>query len=117
MSKIYNKLVRDKIPEIIAEKGEVARTRILSTAEFKEKLIEKMAEEVSEVEESSLVFLKTPRSQVVRQNMLKELADLQEVLLAVYETFNISCEEVNRIRNKRKKERGAFKKHILLIES
>lgn len=117
MSKIYNKLVRDRIPEIIAEKGQIAQIRILSEPEFKKKLIEKMLEEANEVRESSLVFLKNQRNKIAKQDVLKELADLQEVLLAIYEVFDISCPEVNLVRNKRKKERGAFKKRILLIKS
>ena len=46
--KVFNKLVRDKIPEIIASKGEYAKTRILDNDEYKKELDKKLLEEVNE---------------------------------------------------------------------
>ena len=49
MERIYNKLVRDNIPNIIKEKGEEPITRILSDEEYKKELEKKLNEEYQEV--------------------------------------------------------------------
>ena len=49
MKKEFNKLVRDKIPELIEEKGEYSLTRTLNEKEYEKALYDKLLEEVSEV--------------------------------------------------------------------
>lgn len=46
--KVYNKLVRDKIPEIIEADGKVCKTCILSNEEYIAALEAKLNEEVAE---------------------------------------------------------------------
>lgn len=46
--RIYNKLVRDNIPYIIEQNGEIANTKILNDSEFSISLREKLLEEVNE---------------------------------------------------------------------
>ncbi|MCA9334125.1 nucleoside triphosphate pyrophosphohydrolase, partial [Candidatus Saccharibacteria bacterium] len=65
--KVYNKLVRDKIPEIIEADGKKAKTIILNNHDYVEELIKKLGEEYEE--------FKADRN-------IEELADIQEVLLA-----------------------------------
>lgn len=65
---VYNKLVRDKIPDIIAEKGQASRTRLLSESEYRDYLRLKLQEEMKEFLES---------------NDIEELADLVEVIRAM----------------------------------
>lgn len=65
---VYNKLVRDRIPEIIAASGKRCDTRILSEEEYLAMLRTKLHEELAEYEESG---------------ELEELADILEILYAL----------------------------------
>ena len=94
----HNKLVRDKIPEIIKEKGEVPITRIAGDEEYWEKLKEKLQEEVDG-------FLK--------DNNEEELADILEVIHAICDFREINREELELLRKKKAEERGEFKDKII----
>jgi predicted house-cleaning noncanonical NTP pyrophosphatase (MazG superfamily) len=98
MQKIYNKLVRDKIPEIIAADGARAVTRILDDKEYLQELIRKLGEEYDEFKE------------VVN---VEELADLQEVILALADVI-ASREELEAVRAQKATKRGVFKDKIFL---
>lgn len=67
---IYNKLVRNNIPEIIEKSGKKANCRTLSREEFHEALKTKLVEEANE-----LLNAKTPGEEI------EELADIYEVLM------------------------------------
>ena len=98
--KVYNKLVRDKIPEIIAgDNGKTCITRIMEDKEYLETLNTKMQEELKEYLESGDV---------------EELADMEEVLRAILDVKKVSYEEFESIRLKKVEKRGAFKKKIFL---
>ena len=98
--KIYNKLVRDKIPEIIASNnGKTCVTRIMEDGEYLETLNIKMQEELKEYLESGDV---------------EELADLEAVLRAVLNVKKVSYEEFEKIRTTKANKRGAFDKRIFL---
>ena len=45
MEKVYNKLVRDNIPEVIMNDGEYPVIRVLSDEEYKKELERKLLEE------------------------------------------------------------------------
>lgn len=104
--KTFRKLVRDLIPDIIRQNGDVPVTKKLSVKEYKKELIKKLREEVEEV----LVAKK-------REDLVSELADVQEVLTALYEAHHIECSEVTETARKKRKARGAFTKKIFLIET
>lgn len=98
--KIYNKLVRDKIPEIIAgDNGKTCVTRIMEDDEYLKALNTKMQEELKEYLESGEV---------------EELADLEEVLRAILDVKKVSYDEFEKIRKEKVNKRGAFKKKIFL---
>ena len=99
----YRKLVRDRIPEIIKENGGVPQTRILTKKEFKEELLKKLVEEAKEAYKSK-----------EKDGLISELADIQEVLLSVYEIYSINCSDVTKTARKKRKERGAFNKRVYL---
>ena len=96
---IYNKLVRDKIPEIIEMSGKTCEIEILSDEEYLQMLDKKLDEELSEYHQD--------------QN-IEELADLLEVLYAVANARGYSIEELYHVRVEKKKMRGGFGKKLLL---
>ena len=97
--KIYNKLVRDNIEEIMISKGAKPVTRILSDEEYLTELNKKLLEEVNEYLDSGEV---------------EELADIKEVFLAILEAKQISNDNLEEIRLNKVKKRGAFKKRLFL---
>jgi predicted house-cleaning noncanonical NTP pyrophosphatase (MazG superfamily) len=97
----YYKLVRDKIPEILKQKGEVPVIRIANAKEYNEKLKEKLREEVEEFLESENV---------------EELADILEVIDAICKLKKISKNKLKLLQKKKRKERGGFEKRIILLE-
>lgn len=99
---IYNKLVRDKIPEIIEAKGGKAETRILSDEEYRMFLEAKLDEEAGEYH---------------RDKTVEELADILEVVYALAASMGCTKEELLEIYEKKHGARGGFAKKILLISS
>ena len=95
----YDKLIRDRIPEIIEKSGRTCETEILSDEEYIRYLNLKLREETEE-------YLKSFETE--------ELADLEEVLRAILDAKGISYEEFDRIRNEKADKRGAFRKKLLL---
>jgi predicted house-cleaning noncanonical NTP pyrophosphatase (MazG superfamily) len=104
MKKIYNKLVRDGIPEIIKKEGKNVSARILSDDEFVSELYKKIKEEAIELSEAEGDQAAT----------MKEIGDIYEVIDALIDSLSLDREEINRIKNERKENRGAFKKKIFL---
>lgn len=98
----YNKLVRDKIPEYIREKGGNPKTHIADDAEFWEKLKEKLVEEVREFS---------------KDENIEEFADILEVLGAIADYKKFKQRKVEKVKRKKAKERGKFKERIILDES
>ena len=96
---IYNKLVRDKIPEIIEASGKSCEMKILSDEEHLQMLDKKLDEELTEYHQE--------------QN-IEELVDLLEVLYATAKARGYSIEELEQVRVEKQKERGGFDKKILL---
>ncbi len=101
MKKTYNKLVRDLIPEIIAESGKKCSIEILNDEEYIKSIDAKLDEELAEYHKD--------------QNV-EELADLLEVIYAAARARGYSIEELERIRVSKAQERGGFDKRILLKE-
>ena len=96
---IYNKLVRDKIPEIIEESGKACEVEILSDEEYLKMLDKKLDEELAEYH---------------KEQNIEELADLLEVLYATAKARGYSLEELGQVRVEKQKSRGGFDKKILL---
>ena len=97
---IYNKLVRDKIPEIIEASGKTCETEVLSDEEYLQMIDKKLDEELAEYHQD---------------HSIEELADLLEVLYATARARGYSIEELEQVRVEKQKARGGFDKKISLI--
>lgn len=104
MKRTYNKLVRDKIPEIIEVKGEIAVTKRLTNEEYWNALLEKALEELNEV-----------RSAEDLEETKTELADLLEVIRAMSEYNGFPFLEIIEEADKKAAQRGRFENRIHLI--
>lgn len=103
MEKVYNKLVRDNIPNIIKNNGGEPFTRILTDEEYKIELEKKLYEEYNEV-------LNTQNT----EERIEELADMIEIIssLALVEGKNLDV--VLECAKKKSIKRGGFEKKIYL---
>ena len=99
MIKTYNKLVRDRIPEIIEASGKTCVTEILSDEDYLRMVDAKLDEELAEYHKD--------------QN-IEELADLMEVIYAAAIARGYTLEELERVRAEKASKRGGFAKKILL---
>jgi predicted house-cleaning noncanonical NTP pyrophosphatase (MazG superfamily) len=97
--KTYNKLVRDRIPEIIEKTGKRCEIEMLNDEEYLKAIDAKLDEELAEYH---------------KEQNLEELADLLEVIYAAALARGYSLEELENIRIRKAQERGAFDKRILL---
>ena len=97
----YNKLVRDRIPEIIEASGKRCIIETLSDADYLRMLDAKLDEELAEYHQD--------------QN-IEELADLLEVLFAAAKARGYSLERLEQVRAEKAAKRGGFDKRILLKE-
>ncbi len=93
----YNKLVRDKIPEILDAKGVVYEERTASPEEYKQELIKKLTEEIIEFQEAGDI---------------EELADVLEVIRSLAKLPEY--QHVEEVRKRKAEERGGFEKRIIL---
>ncbi len=99
MTIIHEKLVRDRIPEIIQGSGKACSTRILTQDEYVAALDAKLQEELNEYQ---------------ADNSMEELADLLEVMMAVAEARGHTFAEVEAIRQQKAEKRGGFRERIWL---
>jgi predicted house-cleaning noncanonical NTP pyrophosphatase (MazG superfamily) len=95
----YNKLVRDNIIKIIKDSGKDCTYDVLNNNEYATELNKKLLEEVNE-------FIET--------NDIEELADIIEVINHIMENKGIKTDEVEKIRKRKRGEKGEFENRIYL---
>jgi predicted house-cleaning noncanonical NTP pyrophosphatase (MazG superfamily) len=95
----YDKLVRDRIPEIVEKSGKTPVAHILEDNEFLSYSLKKLKEEVAEYEKSKTI---------------EELVDIAEVIYAILANRGIDVAEFERLRVKKNLEKGSFKLKICL---
>jgi predicted house-cleaning noncanonical NTP pyrophosphatase (MazG superfamily) len=97
----YNKLVRDRIPQIIHEKGKSCSTVKAHDEEHDDLLKKKLFEETEEY---------------VSSGEIEELADILEVIHGILRVRGVSFDELEMIRKNKARKRGAFEKGIVLVD-
>lgn len=97
--KEYNKLIRDKIPEIITSSGKQCIVEVMSEEEYLETLDCKLEEELAEYQ---------------ADKSLEELADMLEVMYAVVRARGYSIDDLERVRKQKAEKRGSFEKRLRL---
>lgn len=102
---VYNKLVRDRIPEIIEMVGKTAITRVLSEPEYILEVQKKMHEELKEYEGA-----------LHSDDRLEELVDLLELVYAASSLLGASPLELEELRARKAEQRGEFANRIYLVE-
>lgn len=98
---VHNKLVRDRIPEIIEASGKTCITEVLPQDVYLRELDAKLNEELAEYQQSK---------------SLEELADLLEVMGAVVKARGYTWDDLTRVRKEKRAQRGAFDQRIFLKE-
>lgn len=102
----YNKLIRDKVPDIIHKRGFKCKTSQLSLKRFKEELLKKVGEEAS-----ALPGLYN------KSDIVNELADIMAVINEIKKAYKITDSQISsEIRNNQTK-KGGFKKRLYLYWS
>ena len=99
---IYNKAIRDKIPEIIKLSEKNCDVKKLNDSEFLVELEKKLIEELTEYQESKDV---------------EELADMLEVIYRISELRGITSNELENIKNEKAKKRGKFNDNLFLVDT
>ena len=97
----YNKLVRDRIPEIIEGSGKSCNLEVLGEDEYLRAIDAKLDEELAEYH---------------RERNIEELADLMEVIRAAAVARGYTVEELERVRAEKAAKRGGFEKKLFLRE-
>jgi predicted house-cleaning noncanonical NTP pyrophosphatase (MazG superfamily) len=100
---IHNKLVRDHIPDIIDAEGRRCATEIMDDAEYRQALLAKLVEEAQEAAEAEA------------GELVKELADLYEVIDALLVAFDLDKDAILALQQKRHDKRGGFEGRIRLL--
>lgn len=101
----YNKLIRDRIPEIIKKAGWKPTIRKLRKEEFLNALKKKVSEETRELNRAK-----------DKKGIINEIVDIQEILDALTSEIKLTKPHIKKLQSIKRKKRGGFKKRLFLIE-
>ncbi|MGB7595157.1 MAG: DNA mismatch endonuclease Vsr [Erysipelotrichaceae bacterium] len=102
--KIHNKLIRDNIPSIIRKDGKSLDLIVLDQKSFLLELRKKLIEESIELQ-----------SAVSKQDIISELADIEEIVETIMKEYEITTEELNLRKIEKRIKNGGFDKKLFLI--
>lgn len=102
---VYNKLVRDRILEIIEKAGKHYSSRVLNEQEYITEVRKKMHEELDEYESAK-----------TDEDSVEELADLLELVYAAAAVHGATADELEEVRREKAEKRGSFTDRIFLLE-
>ena len=101
----YDKLIRDRIPEIIKEAGWLPTVKILKKSEFLNAIKKKVFEEAGELIQSK-----------DKKGIVDEIVDIQELLDVLAAEIKLTKSELKKLQADKRKKRGGFKKRLFLIK-
>ena len=104
MERRHNKLVRDKVPQIIKENKQIPTIRKLNEEDFVNELFRKLEEEVQEI-----IGARNDKNELVM-----EIGDVYEVLDAIIDLYKLDKSLILELQKKKKQERGGFEGKIYL---
>ena len=118
----YNKLVRDRIPNILIRENKVFKASRVNLSAFRKALANKLIEESSEISEcvewfEHLSEVEPISSSECDQHLAKiteELGDLLEVFIAILNTYNISATTLLMATAAKREKFGKFDSRIFL---
>lgn len=100
----YNKLIRDRIPEIIKNDNKLCEVRILDNTEFSREVYRKLVEEMAELSNAS-----------TRDEIINEMADIHELLGTLRDIHQINLDEVLAKQKSKGLTNGKFERKLFLI--
>jgi len=101
--KVYNKLIRDNIPEVIQNDGKTCDVTVLGYEEYIQEIRRKIVEEATELNAAT-----------TKEEMIEELADLYELLDYLLIEYKIDILKVNKRRIQKNMKNGGFDKRLFL---
>ncbi len=101
----YNKLIRDRIPEIVKKAGWVPTVRILRKSEFLNAAKKKVFEEAEE-----LIQTKD------KEGIIDEIVDIRELLDVLVSEMKLTKSEIKKFQITKRKKHGGFKKRLFLVK-
>ncbi|WP_242223063.1 nucleoside triphosphate pyrophosphohydrolase [Bacillus cereus group sp. BfR-BA-01380] len=101
----YNKIVRDRVPEMILMSGKTYTSKKLSKLEY-----------IAELSKIGIEEMREFASMQEREHALDSLADALEVIKALAQAEGVTLEDIERIRKEKEAERGGFEKGVYLVE-
>ncbi len=106
MIKKYNKLIRDRILEIIKAAGEKPHWRVLGRKEYIKEIKKKILEEAKELTRAKK-----------KEEIVNEIVDIQELIDALSSKLGLTKPEIKKQQKIKNKKRGGFKKKLFLIKT
>jgi predicted house-cleaning noncanonical NTP pyrophosphatase (MazG superfamily) len=100
---VYNKLIRDRIPEIMQADGKYYELVVMTEEEYFQSLRSKLVEEALEAQKATI------------DELVTEIADIQEVIEAILKASHISPKQVELVQTQRHADRGGFEKRLKLL--
>lgn len=100
----YNKLIRDNIPSIIEKDNKTCIVNILNDEQFLVELKRKLIEESTELSKANS-----------RDELINELADIQEIIDKLKQEYGLVQEEINRVQSVKANKNGKFDKKLFLV--
>jgi predicted house-cleaning noncanonical NTP pyrophosphatase (MazG superfamily) len=101
--KEHNKLVRDRIPEILAQQQVPFAVEAMSPVDYRQALRQKLVEEAQEA------------ATAPDADLITELADLWEVMDATLQAYGLDRQQVLACQRQRQLERGGFTRRLRLL--